>query len=79
MKTKVELLDDALAVLAEHFDHIQILTTWNENSLTKSLFRGAGNWHARQGAAHEFISLDIAQQSAKEIAEQLNPPDNYTT
>jgi hypothetical protein len=26
--------------------------------------------------AHEFINADLAQENAREIAEQLNPPDD---
>lgn len=51
--------------------HVQVMVTWNEAGLTKSFNLGVGNWHARQGMAHEFISLDVAQGNAIEIAEKL--------
>lgn len=67
-------VDDALDLLREHFDAVQILATWNETGLTKTCARGSGNWHARQGMAHDFINRDIAQENAREIAEHLEPP-----
>jgi hypothetical protein len=71
-----KLLEETAAKLGEHFDAIQILGTWSEDGLTKCSKRGVGNWYARQGMAHEFINADLAQENAREIAEQLNPPDD---
>lgn len=71
-----KLLEEAAAKLGEHFDAVQILASWNEEGLSKCSKRGAGNWYARQGMAHEFINADIAQEHAREIAEQLEPPDD---
>jgi hypothetical protein len=71
-----DILEDASRKLGEHFDAIQILASWNEESLTKAMYRGSGNWYARQGMAHEFINADIAQDTAHKIADQLNKNDS---
>lgn len=71
-------LNQKLTELSEHFDHIQILTTWSAEGLTHSLARGAGNWYARQGLAHEFITQDAAQENAHALAKVMpkEPPDD---
>jgi len=72
-----KMLDAMLARIGEHFDHVQILTTWNDRGITKNLYRGSGNWFARQGMAHDFIHQDIAQDAATQIANALKePPDD---
>lgn len=68
---KLKTLDTIASNLGEHFDHVQILVSWQEEGMTKNLQRGSGNWFARQGLAHEFINQDIAQENARQIAEQL--------
>lgn len=70
------MLEQSAHALGEHFGSVQIMATWDEYGITKCSYRGAGNWYARQGMAHEFINHDIAQDSAKQIAEQLKeePP-----
>ncbi len=70
----IALLEQTAAKLGEHFDAVQILVSWNENGTTSLAKRGTGNWYARQGMAHEFITSDIAQDTAVQIAERLNPP-----
>jgi hypothetical protein len=63
------------AELGEHFDAVQILVSWNEEGNSELLTFGCGNWYARQGMAHDFITRDQAQTQAAELAEQLpNPP-----
>jgi len=72
-------VDAALMTLREHFEAIQILTTWTENGVCYSCNRGGGNWYARQGLAHEFIERDRAQEIGREVAEQLpEPPPDET-
>lgn len=72
------LLDRKLAELAEVFDHVQILATWDSEGSTKTLKRGFGNWHARVGMAHEFIDWGRSYDAAKEIQKILptDPPDD---
>lgn len=73
-----DMLDIEARKLAEHFDSVQILVTWTENNLTYCGKVGAGDWYARQGAAHEFINQDAAQDQAREIAKAMpqEPPDD---
>lgn len=66
-----EALDNALAILGEHYDHVQIMVTFSDSRGTAVNYRGIGNWYARQGMAHEFINNDIAQDNATQIAQKL--------
>jgi hypothetical protein len=68
---RLAMVDAAVAALGEHFDCVQILVSWNQESNTHDIFRGCGNWYARQGMANTFIQRDQAQDAAVEIAEQL--------
>ena len=72
---KKKAMAEALRVLGEHFDHVQILCTWNEQGGTQRHFNGSGNWYARQGMAHDFISWDEAQTAAQEISKVLPKSD----
>ena len=56
------------AQLYEHFDAVQILVSWNEESRCDMITSGSGNWYARQGMAHDFIQRDIAQNNASELS-----------
>lgn len=77
MKSATEILDEHARAIGEHYENVQIMVTWNEDGITKSCMRGVGNWHARQGLAHEFINMDIAQENAKQIASELQDrPDD---
>lgn len=68
------IVDECVARIAEHVDAVQIMVSWNEEAMTQCLKRGAGNWHARQGMAHEFIERDKAQEHANELARRIKPP-----
>jgi hypothetical protein len=72
----IKLIEDFAAKLGEHFDHVQILATWpDENGEgSRSLYRGTGNWFARQGMAHDFIAMDQAETQAREIGRVIEPP-----
>jgi hypothetical protein len=70
------LADIAAAKLGEHFDAVQILVSWNDEATSKGVFRGRGNWYARQGMAHEFITQDAGQVAAREIAHAMRPDDD---
>jgi hypothetical protein len=65
----------ALKTLNEFYDHVQILATTDDQGETGRNFAGLGNWYARQGMAHEFINIDIAQENAVRIAAAINPDD----
>lgn len=59
------------AQLAEHFEHIQVLVSWNENQETHCIKTGVGNWYARQGMAHAFITEDVAQENARQVSDAI--------
>ena len=71
----VKLLEETTARLSEHFECVQILVSWNEAGNTRFISRGAGNWYARQGMAHEFINADLAHEAAQHIASELKKED----
>lgn len=62
-----KLVDEYAAKLGEHFDAVQILGSVATEEGTRRLFKGSGNWYARQGMAHEFIKIDEAQELARQI------------
>ncbi len=68
------LVENAARDLSEHFDAVQILVSWNEESISKNLYSGAGNWYARQGMAHDFINQDVAQENARQLGAKIQPP-----
>ncbi len=72
---KRKIIEKALHDLGEHFDAVQILSTFVEEGVTMRCFQGTGNFYARQGMAHEFINTDLAEEMGAQIAKQLNPPD----
>lgn len=65
--------------LGEHFDAVQVLVTWNEEGISKDFACGSGNWYARQGLAHEFItknqSMSIAQEMSNVNLHMAKPPE----
>lgn len=71
---KIAFLDQKCAEISEHFEHVQIMVSWNEDFKCMQLKRGLGNWYARQGLAHEFINEDIAQENARAVSRYLPPP-----
>ncbi len=62
--------------LMEHYDSVQILCSNARGMGTESMFLGGGNWYARQGMAHEFISQNHAHTEANEIARAIKEEDD---
>jgi hypothetical protein len=56
-----KIVADALNVLAEHFDAVQIFATYQEEGKTQSTFKGIGNFYTRVGMAREFLIRDHAE------------------
>ena len=74
---KEQALKDALALLGEHFEAVQILTSYPIDECgTASMYRGLGNWYARTGMAQEFLNQDQAQEQAKQIADRLGEDED---
>lgn len=71
-----ELLQRTAAQLHEHFEHVQILVSYNEASECLCLKHGCGNWYARVGMARELLVFDEAHIHANEIAQALKPPED---
>lgn len=70
-----KLVNETANRLSEHFGAVQILVSWMDGGHTKGYKFGAGDWYARQGLAHEFITEDIAMDTARKLASELNKPD----
>lgn len=75
-KALVAKVEETTRKLGEYFDAVQVLVTWDEEGVTRTLKTGCGNWHARQGMAREFLEEDQAQTAAVKLAnEPRDPPD----
>jgi hypothetical protein len=72
---KMALIGKHVSALAEHFANVQIMVSWNEDGNTRCARQGAGDWYARQGMAHEFISMDRARDQADQIRGLLEGQD----
>lgn len=66
-----EMVRNAGHKLNEHVEAVQILITWTEADETHTIKFGVGNWHARQGMAHDFINCGIADEQATRIAREI--------
>lgn len=71
MSEQDPIIEQALRLLGEHFDHVQLLVSWDADSETRFIHSGCGNWYARQGMAHQFINSDMAQNVGHEVAEAM--------
>lgn len=74
----VKLVQEAACRLGEEFEVVQIMVSYQDEKRrgTRSIFRGVGNWFARQGMAHEFIAADQAETQAREIGRVIEPPSD---
>ncbi len=70
-----EAVQRHVTALMEHFDSVQILVSVCTEEGTEFVKLGAGNWFARQGMAHDFITCDRAHTEAREIAKVLPGSD----
>lgn len=71
-----EYVEKKAVELGDHFDSVQIMVSWNEEGVSRCLKRGNGNWYARQGMSHEFITESQAQIQADCIVEQFREEDD---
>ena len=68
----LKLIDQALQLLGEHFDSVQILATRHESAThdgTINIAKGVGNWFARYGQCVDFVHKQDAYQ-VKNINEE---------
>ncbi len=71
-----KLASAAVVQLSENFDCVQVMvSSLTEQNKTLCVKRGSGNWYARQGMAHEFITDDVSESQANAIAPKINGPD----
>jgi hypothetical protein len=71
-KVVIRLVDNAIGVLMEHCDTVQILTSYQiAGGKTCTVFAGKGNWYARTGMAREFLSRDNAQNVGAAVSNCL--------
>ena len=66
-----EVVHRHVTLLMEHFDAVQVLVSVCTDQGTESVFLGEGNWFARQGMAHDFITKDKATIEANELSKVL--------
>ena len=68
-----KILDQHAVALAEHFEHVQIVVTWQDESTrdTHTTWSGVGNWWARVGACQAFVRKDQQSDSALLIASAI--------
>lgn len=72
----IKLVDRHASELGEHFDSVQVLVSNSGSEGTENIYSGVGNWFARQGMAHDFITKDSANTHANKIGDRLDPPDD---
>jgi len=66
---EIELVDNVIAQLMEHYDHVQVFATRSEGHSggTSHIVRGAGNPFARYGHVRSWLTKEdeIARQEAR--------------
>lgn len=75
-KERKDFLDKVLSQLGEHFEHVQILATWDEDGVTYDTEAGCGNWYARQGLAASFIKRDQCQEITLHLQEMFESDED---
>lgn len=71
MNAAHEQLNRCLGQLAEHFDSVLILVSYNEEGFTRAAVKRAGNFYACKGLAQEFIEEEQQKDAAFHLAEKL--------
>lgn len=70
-KQMQEVVQRHISGLMEHFEAVQVMVSICTPEGTEYVSMGGGNWYARQGMAHDFITKDRAHIEANEIAKHL--------
>lgn len=79
-KIKKQVMVQKLATdLAEHFDAVQVVASFNSGRSTFSFKAGSGDFYARIGLVREFLLADAAETMQKELAaeEDDEGPDTW--
>jgi len=71
-----ELIKETAQKLAEHFDAVQILVSWDceEDKEWAMEYNGSGNWYARRGMMQEVLQRDEGANHAQSFKEANPPP-----
>ena len=79
-KAKYAALEQAIAMLSEHFDHVEIVACGDPKDCASAspglFYQGTGNWYARKGMLDERLALIGQQSLAHEISRELDGPDD---
>ena len=71
-----KILSDAVRVLREHFDSVQVIACHSDNDGTTMFDRGSGSFYERTGATRAWIEhrtesdLEDVRQDAKDARDQ---------
>jgi len=71
----IKIAENAIAMLMEHFDNVQVLGSWMEDGETSFVSTGAGNWFARTGHAERWLQDGKDSILAQQIGDELKEDD----
>ncbi len=71
-----EMLHDVALKLGEYFDSVQIHASLVDEMGTHAFHDGKGDFFARRGLAHEFLSRGNAELQALEINKEIDDTDD---
>ncbi len=78
-QARLKAMGRATSILSEHFDHVVILGTVDppdsESPQPGMMWLGFGNWYAQKGMLDERLNHINQQALAREISDEMNPPD----
>lgn len=63
--------------LAEHFDAVLILTTWEEEGATRWAYLGSGNELTRMGMARDYITNSDQHDLADRLAKAMSDKEDW--
>lgn len=64
-------LQDCLGQLAEHFDSVLILVSYNEEGRTRAAQKWAGNYYASKGLAQDWLETEQHEDLAQQVGLQI--------
>jgi len=68
----VVIVENAIAVLMEHLDAVQIMGSWLDEGETAFISLGAGNWFAREGQVRRWLCDQDDSRLAGSIGEAMD-------
>jgi hypothetical protein len=71
------IVEECLKKIGEHFEVVQIMASNCDGvNGTNILYKGAGNYYARLGMAHDFITSERQVTGAQLIADKIKDKDD---